>query len=269
MNSCDLSIIIVNYNGAHFLKDCIAALKLNITPYNYEVIIVDNNSTDQSVQVIKTEFPEVNLIESKQNLGFGRANNLGVSYAKAKTILLLNNDTILLSPISFAFNTLYSSHNTGVVTYNMLNGERKYTSAVGRFPKPLRLLKISFLSESRAEFKKGVFDKSTYSVDWVTGAFMLMRKRDFELINGFDKDFFMYVEDVDFCRRLQNKGKQCLFMSEQHYIHFVGFNKKREHLLIKGYQTYAQKHFKGFQKHLALLMLTINKLVKNIKKRLN
>lgn len=260
-----ISVIIVNYNGLSFLENCFNSLSENLSNLSYEIIVVDNQSSDDSVLFIKEKFPEVIIIESPENLGFGKANNLGVSYAKGETILLLNNDTILLNKIKPAVEVLYSQTNYGIVSINMLNKDKKYIPAVGRFPSALRLLKVSFMNDKRREFTDGKFDiTKNYFAEWVTGAFMLMRKKDYLHLQGFDPEFFMYVEDVDFCRRMKNIGKTCVFIPSIQYIHFVGHTKSRNNLLMKGYQIYASKHFSGLEKKLAFFMIAINIFIKRV-----
>ncbi|MFG6685351.1 glycosyltransferase family 2 protein [Mariniflexile sp. HNIBRBA6329] len=261
----ELSVIIVNYNGVSFFKKCFDSLKENLSGVSFEIIVVDNNSTDNSCDFLRINFPEVKLIASGENLGFGRGNNLGVENAQGKTILLLNNDTIIQNHLSPALKTLYKNDETGIVSINMLNANKEYISAVGRFPSPFKLLKISFLNDTRNEFKTGKFNLIQYDVDWVSGAFMLIRKADYEAINGFDADYFMYVEDVDLCRKMKNIGKKCVFQANLSYIHFVGFNKSRENLLLKGYKIYASKHFSKTGCLIAKSMISVNRFVKGIK----
>jgi GT2 family glycosyltransferase len=260
-----ISIIIVNYNGLQFFKACLDSIKNQLSSIEHETIVVDNNSSDDSCNYLRVHFPEVILIESEENLGFGRANNLGVKNAKADTILLLNNDTIIQDQLDLAYNTLHSNREIGIVSINMLNSYNQYISAVGTFPTPFNMIKISLLNDRRDEFKTGQFHKDFYEVDWVCGAFMMLRKSDFELINGFDSDYFMYVEDVDLCKRLNNIGKKCIFIPNLSYVHFVGFNKSREFLLLKGYEIYTAKHFKGAGKIIAKIMISINRKVKALK----
>lgn len=260
-----LSVIVVNFNGINFLNKCFNSLREYLDGISFEIIVVDNNSKDKSCNYIKQNFPEVNLIESKENLGFGKANNLGVKNAKYDTILLLNNDTILQDHLLPALETLYECDDNGIVAINMLNAQKKYISAVGRFPSPLKLIKISLLSDQRDVFKTGNFKENLYTVDWVSGAFMLMRKSDYEHLNGFDSDYFMYVEDVDLCKRMADFGKKCVFQSNLSYIHFVGFNKSREPLLLKGYEIYAEKHFNFSGKLIGKSMITVNRTVKSLK----
>jgi GT2 family glycosyltransferase len=260
-----LSVVIVNYNGVSFLEACLNSLRLKLAGIPFETILVDNNSQDESCQFLSKNFPEVKLIKSKENLGFARANNLGVKSAKGNTILLLNNDTILQDHLLPAMETLYENTENGIVAINMLDAQKNYISAVGRFPSPLNLIKLSLLSDQRKAFKTGIFESGSYSVDWVSGAFMLMRTSDYKQLNGFDADFFMYVEDVDLCKRMAAIGKKCVFQSSLNYIHFVGFNKTREPLLLKGYEIYADKHFNRFGKLTAKTMISINRMVKSLK----
>lgn len=260
----ELSVIIVNYNGVSFFKKCFESLKDNLYGISFEIIVVDNDSKDDSCNFLRTHFPEVKLIASKENLGFGRGNNLGVENAQGRTILLLNNDTIIQNHLLPVLKTLYKDDETGIVAINMLNGNKNYISAVGRFPTPFRLLKISFLNDNRPEFKIGNFGLDLYDVDWVSGSFMLIRKADYEAVNGFDTDYFMYVEDVDLCKKIKNIGKKCVFQSNLSYIHFVGFNKSREYLLLKGYKIYASKHFSKAGGLIAKSMLSTNRFIKRI-----
>lgn len=262
----ELSVIIVNYNGCQYLQNCLDSLFEHLKNIHFEIIVVDNNSGDDSCSFIQTHFPAVLLLESKENLGFGRANNYGVQHAKGDFILFLNNDTILLDSVKPALELLKSNPDYGFLTINMLAENKSYIPAVGRFPSPWRMIKISLLNDRRTAFRTGKFNlEKTYQVDWVTGAFMLLRKVDFEKVDGFDPDYFMYVEDVDLCKKIANLGKNGLFVPKLSYIHFVGFNKSRENMLIQGYRIFAQKHFSGFSKQLAISLLFVNKTVKRLK----
>lgn len=262
-----LSIIIVNYNGKNFLKNCFESIILHCSSITYEIIVVDNNSSDGSQAYIKEEFPEVILFDMKENLGFGKANNFGVAHSKGDNILLLNNDTILLGSLATLIEEI-EKEDIGIIGIKMLNGDKVYTSSVGKFPKPLDLLKLSNLNEKRKEFITGVFKEDKYKVDWVSGSFMMITRKDWESISGFDEDFFMYVEDVDLCKRMEKLGKKIIFISNINYVHFVGFNKSREVKLINGYKLYSQKHFNFINSTLAAICLKINyvykKRVKNI-----
>ena len=261
-----LSVIIVNYNGIAFFKECLNSLDSALSGIAYEIIVVDNNSEDNSTNYIRENFPRVRLIESEVNLGFGKANNLGVKSARGSTILLLNNDTILQDHLLPAIETLEGNPQNGIVAINMLNGQNRYIPAVGRFPTPWKLIKISLLADKRRAFQTGNFESKLYEVDWVSGSFMLIRKSDYEKINGFDTDYYMYVEDVDLCKRMANIGKKRVFHTDLKYIHFVGFNKSREHLLLNGYKIYADKHFDNLGKMIGKFLISVNIKIKSFKK---
>lgn len=269
LNKIELSIIIVNYNGLKYLKDCFDSIYTYCNDISFEIIVVDNNSSDESCDFIKKEYPKIILIESKENLGFAGGNNLGVKKAVGKYLLLLNNDTILLNTISPAITSLKEDESVGVVGVKMLNKNKEYLPSVGKFPSPLKLLKFSFLDEKRKEFLKGDFSKKQYFVDWVTGAFIVVSKELYQKVNGLDEDYFMYVEDVDFCKKIKNLGKKILFIPQVSYIHFVGFNSNREPKLINGYKIYANKHFNFVNTILAKLSLQINYVYKKAFKNIS
>jgi len=265
MNNIAVSVIIVNYNGEKYLDDCFNSLKTQLTNTSYEIIVVDNLSTDNSRNLIKEKYPEVNLIESNENLGFGRGNNLGVSHAKGKYVLLFNNDTILQTPITSAIQLLEKDPTIGVVGANMYNGNNQYTYACGYFPNALNMLIFKKFLMHSGEFEKGEFTQKIYDVDWMSGSFLLLSKKVFNDIKGFDPDYFMYVEDVDICKKIANKNLRRVFMPELRYIHYVGFNPKKNPLIINGYRIYIKKHCNSLQQILLNLSLTITGFVKKIK----
>lgn len=260
----DLSIIIVNYNGKKYYNKCIQSIQEKLSHINYEIIVFDNNSSDDSISYLNNNFPEVITIKSEENLGFGKGNNEAVKYSKSDTILLLNNDTIIQDDFSELINFVKSDSKVGAVGINMLDKNKEYLIPGGKFPNITSCFKIKNGAYS-GDFQNGEFTKPYYKVDWIGGSFMLMRKEIYTEINGFDEDYFMYVEDVDLCKKIVDKGYQNYFFSKYAYIHFVGFNPKKNPLLIKGYRTYLKKHTRGLNYLLCSVALTLNSLVKHIK----
>ncbi|WP_430399722.1 glycosyltransferase family 2 protein [Flavobacterium sp.] len=260
-----LSVIIVNYNGLRFLKECLDSLESKLQLISYEIIILDNNSTDESCSFIKEYYPFVKLLESKTNFGFGKGNNEAVKYASGKHLLLFNNDTILLDDISLAIKTLDENKEIGVIGINMLTAQKKYIPAAGNFPNFKNMLRFVNLLDLGTEFKTGVFSKKHYEVDWLCGSFLLIPKDIYIKIRGFDEDYFMYVEDVDFCKKIADIGLKRVFIPSLNYIHFVGFNKKKNNLLVNGYRIYLKKHYKGLSFYYISLILTLNSFVKKTK----
>ena len=265
----ELSVLIVNYNGLKYLKVCLDSLDDKLKEISSEIIIIDNNSKDGSCYFIKTNYPKVKIIESKINYGFGKGNNEAVKYALGDYLLLINNDTIVLDTLKPVLEYLKSDKKIGVVGINMLNAKKDYLRVAGVFPNVKNMFLMKKLLEVSSDFKLGIFSKTSYEVDWLSGSFLMMRKSIYKKINGFDEDYFLYVEDVDFCKRISNLGLKRIFLPNYNYIHFVGFNKTKNHLLVHGYKIYIYKHFKGISKIVVSLALQINNFVKKIKSVFN
>ena len=253
-----LSIIIVNYNGKHFLKDCLESIAEKCR-FSYEIIMVDNRSEDGSQDFIKSQFPEVILIENEENYGFAKGNNIGAAHAIGENLLLLNNDVILLDELDPIMNKIKDKE-VGVIGVQMLDKDQNYSKSAGKFPRLKELIFFSTLFLSDEGFATGSFTKEMIQVDWVQGSFMLVKREDYFKVNGLDESYFMYVEDVDFCKKISELGKKNFFFSEISYIHFGGFNPSRQPLLIEGFKIYVAKHFKGF-KNVATFILSLKKII--------
>lgn len=261
----ELSIIIVNYNGVGYFQNCFDSIYDKLKTISFEIIVLDNNSKDNSVSFIKENFPNVVLIESKINHGFGKGNNEAVKLAKGKHLLLLNNDTILLDDITPAIQFLKSDITIGAIGINMLNANKKYLQAVGKFPNIYNLFWMKLAFNFNKDFINGLFTKDFYVVDWITGSFILIPISVYKEIEGFDEDYFLYVEDVDLCKKIHNKRYKRIFYSKLNYIHFVGFNTTKNNLLVKGYQTFISKHYSGLFKASCYCSLYINTFIKKLK----
>lgn len=261
----DLSVIIVNFNGLQYLKDCLDSLNTRLQGISSEIIVIDNNSNDESCSFLRQNYPDVLLIESKINLGFGKGNNEAVKQSKSEHLLLINNDTIVLDDLKPVLNFLKQDKTIGALGINMLNSENKYLPVAGVFPNYKNMFLMKKLLLINKEFEKGIFTKSSYEVDWLSGSFIMMRKETFTKINGFDEDYFLYVEDVDFCKRIAKIGLKRIFLPNYNYIHFVGFNKSKNPMLVKGYRIYISKHFNGLPRFVVSTALKTNNFLKKLK----
>jgi len=244
-DSVRLSVVIVNYNGMAYLEACVQSIERHVSE-QHEIIIVDNASEDDSVAYICKNFPHVHLIPSETNLGFAGGNNLGVSFSRGEYILLLNCDTIICSDLKRGISILEQKEDIGIVGAKMLNAERHYRRSAMSFPNFPKCLKVSTLNIKRGPFNKGHFgdrlSEKFYQVDAVEGSFMLMRKSLWELVRGMDESFFMYGEDVDFCKRAKLAGYQTAYYPALQYIHFGGFSPPREYLVVKGILLYHKRY---------------------------
>ena len=206
----DLSVIILNWNARNYLEKSLASLVCVPQELDFEVIVVDNASEDDSVGMIKEKFPTVKVIANRENKGFGAGNNLAAPMASGRYILFLNPDTVVIAG-ALAGLVSYADANPdiGILGPKLLNGDGSLQYSCRRFPNlatgffrntPLgRLLpKNKFASD----YLMKEFDHaSPLDVDWVSGAALMMRRELIHQIGAFDDDFFMYCEDVDICWR--------------------------------------------------------------------
>ena len=226
-----LSIIIVNYNVKYFLEQCLHSVLSSDINFEYEVLIVDNNSSDGSVDYLKSRFfqSNVNFIENEQNLGFAKANNCAIKQAKGEYILLLNPDTIVGEQvISEACKVLDGITNAGAVGVKMINGQGFFLPESKRgFPTPwAAFCKISGLASlfPKVPFLGGynlnyLDENKMHEVDVLVGAFMMIRRSALDKSGLFDESFFMYGEDIDLSYRIVKAGYVNYYLPEK-IIHF-------------------------------------------------
>ncbi|SCZ67287.1 hypothetical protein SAMN03097708_03117 [Thiohalomonas denitrificans] len=258
-----LSIIIVNYNGGHFFDACLRSIAEHV-PFEHEVIVVDNASSDGSVEYLRSTHPEVTLIESQSNRGFAGGNNLAASYAKGNFLLLLNNDTILLNDLARALAFMESDPSVGILGARMLGKNNEYRCSAGYFPEPWRLAKLSSLYRKDNEFGNGVFSNniSARQVDWVEGSFLLTPASLWRDLGGLDEAYFMYVEDVDYAKRVADSGKSVLYFPEISYMHFGGYGQSRIGMLFAGFRRYHRTHSNWVKRVLANIILDVGLLTR-------
>lgn len=261
--SPDLSIIILNYNVKDLLLNCLKSLKFK---NNWQVIVVDNASSDGSVEAVKENFPEVEIVANKQNLGFAAGNNVGVKNAKAPVILFLNPDTIVIDgAISKSLEYLLSNPDIGALTcrVELSNGKLDYSCHRG-FPTPWNsfcyftgLAKLFPHSSLFAGYAATYLDiKSTHEIDCLTGAFLMVRKIAGEQIGWWDESYFWNGEDIEFCYCLKEKGWKIFFYPEVKITHFKGSSAKKEKSRtishgISAMTIFYKKHY--YQKYPPLL----------------
>ncbi len=258
-----ISVIIVNYNGKKFLKNCLDSIYDSLSSFKFEIILIDNCSKDDSVLFIKEFYPDVILIENKENLGFSKGNNLGAGLAKGEYLLLLNNDTILQSSLEKEIAILNKETSIGALGIQMLNGNGEYTCSTGFFPKYTNIFKLKNLYNSQNDNLKS---NTQIKVDWIEGSFMLIPKNVWKQVNGFSEDYFMYAEDIDLCKRINDLNYKIVFYPASSYIHFGGFNSSRNSLLIKSLKTYCDKNMTKLEALLSKTMLIFNLLIKKSNK---
>lgn len=236
----DLSVIIVNYNVKEFIQNLIQSIYKAASSITYEIIIVDNASTDGSVEFLREKFPEIKIIANKSNLGFSKANNQGLKIAKGEYLILLNPDTLVREDTFTTMIDFFRNNpQAGLTGCKILNPDGTLQLACRRsFPGPwTSFCKVTGLSSlfpnSRlfARYNLTYLDENqTYEVDAISGSFMMFRREVYEKIGGLDEQFFMYGEDLDFCYRVQKSGYKIYYVHTTQIIHYKGESTKRSSL---------------------------------------
>jgi GT2 family glycosyltransferase len=261
-----LSILIVNFNGREFLGPCFDSIRKHAT-VPYEIIVVDNASHDGSSEYVTRSFPEINLITSKVNLGFAAGNNLAARSAKSKYLLLLNNDTLLLGDLKSAVALLSSDSSIGALGCQMRGRDNEYRYSAGYFPSPFRLFSFATIFNRSGPFKNGDFPaggETLFYVDWVEGSFILTRNELWQSLGGMDEDYFMYVEDIDFCKRVNDHGLRVVYFPSLSFLHYGGYSINRLGMLIKGFRRYHRKFSNGIIQLAANCILTFGLILKAV-----
>jgi N-acetylglucosaminyl-diphospho-decaprenol L-rhamnosyltransferase len=227
----DLSIIIVNWNSADFLLECIASVKEQTRNVVYETIVVDNASADEDLRKLRQHCENVSLITSDENLGFAGANNLGFQHSTGKYVLFLNPDTKLIGP---AIDTMVARLETlpmaGIMGCKLLNGDLSVQlSSIQRFPTIFnQLLDLEYLQlrwpHCRLWGIEALFrdDVKLTSVEVISGACMLLPRKVFEEVGRFSNDYFMYAEDIDLNFKVRQAGYSNYYVGEASIIHYGG-----------------------------------------------
>ena len=253
-----LSIIIVNYNVKHFLEQCLFSVFNALKNTQAEVFVVDNNSVDGSLQLIKEKFPQVKLIANKSNSGFSVANNQAIKLAKGEYILLLNPDTVVQEDTFEKVLAFMDAHpDAGGLGIKMLDGKGNFlpeskrglpTPAVA-FYKIFGLAKLFPGSKKFGQYHLTYLDKNkNHPIDILSGAFMLMRKQALDKVGLLDETFFMYGEDIDLSYRLTQGGYRNYYFAESSIIHYKGESTKKSSVnyvivFYKAMAIFAKKHF--------------------------
>lgn len=225
----DVSIIFVNYNTTKLLKECLESVKEQTVGINYEVIIVDNDSNAENKEGLKELSNEYKVVLSDDNLGFGRANNLGATYAGGKYLFLLNTDTVLVNnAIKILFDYIESNPECGVAGANMLDRNYNLTYSYSRLLPSIKTMIRDEILPSKFSYYRNI-DNFTYNktdipleVGFIIGAAFMISKELFNKVGGFDKDFFMYCEETELCARIKKAGYKMINVPDARIIHYEG-----------------------------------------------
>ena len=222
----DLTIVILSYNVSRLLEDCLnSVLKAKTTSDLWEVMIVDNASSDDSVQMVRKHFPQVKLIANKKNLGFSAGNNVALRQVKTKYALLLNPDTVVYpDTIQTVLNYMENNDDVGAATcrVELPDGSLDY-SCHRRFPNPWNSFVYFFTGlGKKSAYAYSNIPSGIHQIDALTGAFALIRTNIGKKLNWLDEDYYWNGEDLDFCYRLKQSGYKVMYLPDIKITHFKG-----------------------------------------------
>jgi GT2 family glycosyltransferase len=247
-----LSIILVNYKTTEFTLKCLQSIYDHPPQCSFEVIVMDNASYDDIEVRVCERFPRVRFLETGENMGFARANNLGIHNSHGRYVVLLNNDTMVIEPIfdeMMAF--MENNSGVGILGPRHIDTEGRFQPSSGKFP--------TFMSEAirkiihyrlsvddyRVRDYLDVKSGNGNHVDWVSGSCLMVRRRTLEDIGLLDERFFMYFEDIDFCRRAQDSGWEVRFISNRSLMHHGGASARKNLMSVLIQNRKSQLYFSG------------------------
>lgn len=284
--------MIVNYNTCEITMDCLRSILSSSTSYEYEIIVVDNSSKDNSVLEIKKHFPHIQLIENDQNVGFAKANNQAMRKATGKYVLLLNSDTIVQTNTLETMLIFMENHSgVGASGCKIVLPDGSLDKACKRgFPTPSASFYYAFGFSKLFpkvprfnQYQLGYLDPDQeYPIDCLVGAFMLVRRKAIDQVGMLDEEFFMYGEDIDWCYRIKQAGWGIYYYPRTSIVHYKGASSRKKPYKIiyefhRAMLLFHRKHYR--HKHTMivnglvyagislkfLISLLKNKLIKTIK----
>ena len=253
-----LSVIILNYNVRYFLEQCVLSVEKALAGIDGEIIIIDNNSPDDSCAMMKAKFPHIKLIENKENSGFPKGNNIGVAQAKGEYLCILNPDTIVAEDtFTKIMKTENWQLNTGIVGCKLIDGSGAFLPESKRgvptpwvaFTKIFGLYKLFPNSNwFNQYYAQHLSENESGNVSILVGAFMVLKRDLYLQVGGFDENCFMYSDDIDLSYMILKTGKSNYYFHETSVIHYKGESTIRDETYMKRFreamQFFYKKHFK-------------------------
>jgi GT2 family glycosyltransferase len=218
-----ISVIIVSYNNPDLLKQTLLSLKTHHK--NFETIIVDNSDRNDVEKMISKEFPDAIFKRMESNVGFGKANNIGIQQSNGEIIVFLNSDVVFEGEvISQLVRELEKENSIGIIGPKLLNADKSLQYSCCNFPSATDIIKAEIWGDYSVKswYLTDWDHRQRRNVDYISGALMIMRKEIFESFGGFDDRFFMYSEEVDLCYRLKKTGYHIAYFPDVQAIHIGG-----------------------------------------------
>jgi GT2 family glycosyltransferase len=222
----DLAIVIVSYNARADLEQCLESLRANAPAVSTRIVVVDNASSDGSAVMVRARFPEVAVMEAGANLGFAGGTNAGIRASESEYLLFLNPDTVVPpGAVDALVEVLRRRPDVGIVGPRIVDEQGKAELSFGRMVGPLNELRQKLTGALHRRGGAGRVERLSrceHYADWVSGACLMVRRRDAEAVGLLDERFFIYLEDVDFCAAVRSLGKRVLFTPAAEILHRRG-----------------------------------------------
>ncbi|MCK4326613.1 glycosyltransferase family 2 protein [bacterium] len=269
----DLSIVIVNYNSAVVLSPCLNSIYGREANTDFEVFVVDNNSNDNSAELVEREFPQVKIIKNKLNLGFSKGCNQGIQKSKGGYILLLNPDTIIKShALEDMVGFMKREPDCGIVGPQIMDSDGTIQLSCRSFPSFRNALFNRYSLFTRLfpnnRFSRGYLlsdwdHNQIREVDWVSGACMMVRRQALDNIGLLDERFFMYCEDVDLCYRMKEQGWKVYYLPEVRITHCIGESSQSIgcRSIIEHHKSMFQFYKKHYKRNFFLDYITLGGII--------
>ena len=261
----DLSIVIVSFNTRKILKNCLNSIFQNKFKGELEVIVIDNNSLDGSSLMVKKEFKEVTLVKNKENVGFAKAVNQGIKKSKGNFVLLLNSDIIVKeNSLNLLFDFTKDKDDLGILGGRLLNKEGSIQGSCYHLPTLWRTI-----INSESLLKYAPKEEIPIEVEVVIGAVFLIPREIIKKVGLLDERYFIYFEDLDYCRRIKKAGFKAFYLPKAEFIHFHGASGKNIPQKTHQWLVESSKIYHGtFKYHLITFILWIKQkwqrvLIKN------
>jgi GT2 family glycosyltransferase len=251
----ELSIVIVSWNVRDLLGACLKSIEAARDALDLEVIVVDSGSVDGSPDIVKSRFPWVKVIVNESNIGFPRGNNIGLKRATGQHILLLNPDTEVFEDALQKMNDYLDSNlSVGVVGPQLLNSDGTVQPSRRRFPSlAIGAVESTWLQPFVPDtyldryYFRDVDDGVETDVDWLTGACLMVRREVVEQVGLMDEAYFMYSEELDWCRRIKNDGWRIVYLPKARVMHHVG--KSSEQAVTERHINFQRAKLRYFRKY--------------------
>jgi GT2 family glycosyltransferase len=243
-----ISVIILNYNVRYFLEQCILSVEVGLKHLDGEIIVIDNNSQDDSCAMVKERFPNITLIQNRENVGFSKANNQAVKVAKGEYLCILNPDTAVEeSTFKRCIDYAQTIDNIGALGVYLMDGTGNFLPESKRnIPTPkVSLLKL--MGFDKKYYTGHISERDKGSIDVLAGAFMFMKRSVYNEVGGFDEDYFMYGEDIDLYYKITKAGYQNQYLGSVYTLHYKGESTLKDRVYFDRFygamRIFYKKHF--------------------------